>query len=71
MTLLADWSEGQEDVTQILEALGDKQLPVLAIFPAGDPYRPRKLTGIYTKAELIQQLRDAGASASSQQFAGE
>ena len=31
-TLVADWSEGEEDVGKLLEALGSKQLPVIAVF---------------------------------------
>ncbi|MCP4195209.1 MAG: hypothetical protein GY768_31800 [Planctomycetaceae bacterium] len=69
MTLLADWSNEEEDVTALLDALGDKQLPVIAVFPAGEPYHPRKLTGIYTKTELIRQLKEAGPSESSEQVA--
>lgn len=65
VTLLADWSEGDEEVEQLLEALGSKQLPVVAIFPANDPYRPKKLSGFYSRGELIRQLRDAGPSVST------
>lgn len=70
MTLVADWSNGEDDVTALLEALGDKQLPVIAVFPAGDPYHPRKLKGLYTKGELIRELKGAGSSASTGQVAG-
>ena len=70
VTLVADWSNGEEDVTALLDALGDKQLPVIAVFPAGDRYRPRKLKGLYTKGALIRELRDAGSSASAGQVAG-
>ncbi len=69
VTLVADWSDESEEVTQILEALGDKQLPVIAIFPAGDAYRPRKLTGLYTRGELIRELNQAGPSAAKEQLA--
>ena len=41
-------------------ALGSKQLPVIAIFPAGDAYRPKKLTGMYTRDELARKLQSAG-----------
>jgi thiol:disulfide interchange protein len=62
ITLLADWSDGGEEVEDMLEALGSKQLPVLAIFPAGDPYRPKKLSGFYSRGDLLRKLREAGPS---------
>lgn len=62
VTLVADWSEQNEEIDEMLGALGDKQLPVIAIFPAGDPYRPMKLTGFYTKEELLSKLKAAGRS---------
>ena len=65
ITLLADWSEGDEEVEQLLDALGSKQLPVVAIFPSGDPYRPKKLSGFYSRGELIRKLKDAGPSSKS------
>ena len=69
VTLVADWSDASEEVTQILEALGDKQLPVIAIFPAGDAYRPRTLTGLYTRGELMRELRQAGPSLAKEKLA--
>jgi thiol:disulfide interchange protein len=64
VTLVADWSDGDEEIGQLLAALGSKQLPVLAIFPAGDAYRPRKLAGRYTRAELAREIEAAGPSSS-------
>ncbi len=64
VTLVADWSDGDEEIGRVLEALGSKQLPVIAIFPAGDPYRPKKLAGMYTRSELVGKLRAAGPSQS-------
>ena len=59
VTLVADWSDGNEEIGRTLAALGSKQLPVIAIFPAGDPYRPKKLAGFYTRGVLTAKLRDA------------
>jgi thiol:disulfide interchange protein len=64
VTLVADWTEGSEEIGLVLKALGSKQLPVIAIFPATDPYRPKKLTGAYTRGELVSKLQEAGPSAS-------
>jgi suppressor for copper-sensitivity B len=60
--MIADWSDGDEEIGETLAALGSKQLPVIAIFPAGDAYRPKRLTGMYTREELARNLQAAGAS---------
>ncbi len=62
VTLHADWTHGSPEVTEILELLGSKQVPTLAIFPADDPNRPIVLRGGYTQATLLESLRKAGAS---------
>jgi thiol:disulfide interchange protein len=62
VTLVADWSDMGEEIGTALQALGSKQLPVIAIFPAGDAYRPTKLTGLYTRGELLRALQAAGPS---------
>ena len=63
VTLLADWSEGDEQVASLLQAVsGSKQIPVVAIFPAGSPYQAKMLSGLYLRAELIRKLKAAGPS---------
>ena len=37
--LVADWTNGDPEISGILEALGSKQVPVIAIFPSG-PAQP-------------------------------
>jgi thiol:disulfide interchange protein len=64
VTLVADWSDGDPEIGATLEALGSKQLPVIAIFPAGDPYRPKTLKGMYTSGDLVNKLQAAGPSSS-------
>jgi len=61
-TLLADWTDPNEEISEILDLLGSKQLPVVAIFPANRPNEPIVLRGWYTKEELIQKLMEAGPS---------
>jgi thiol:disulfide interchange protein DsbD len=63
VTLQADWTHGAPEVTEMLEILGSKQVPVVAIFPAGDPNRPIVLRGGYTKQTLLEALQKAGPSA--------
>lgn len=60
--LKADWTHGDPEVTQMLEALGSKQVPVLAIFPAGKADQPIVLRGGYTKQTVLDALASAGPS---------
>jgi thiol:disulfide interchange protein len=60
--LLADWTNGDEEVTAMLELLGSKQVPVLAIFPAGRPNDPIVFRDPYTQEQLIEALQKAGPS---------
>jgi len=62
VTLVADWSDGAPEISKLLEALGGKQVPVVAIFPAGRPNQPLVMRGFYTKQDLIDNLQEAGPS---------
>ena len=62
VTLHADWTHGDPEVTIMMEALGSKQVPVLAIFPAGNPNEPIVIRGGYTRQELLSSLTRAGPS---------
>lgn len=62
VTLLADWTNEAEDVTRMLETLGSKQVPLLAIFPAGRPNEPIVFRGPYTHQKLLDALEQAGPS---------
>jgi len=61
--LLADWTEPSEEISEMLELLGSKQIPVLAIFPADRPNEPIVLRGWYSAETLLQKLEEAGPSA--------
>jgi thiol:disulfide interchange protein DsbD len=65
VTLQADWTRGAPEVTEMLELLGSKQVPVVAIFPAGDPNRPIVFRGGYTKQALLDAIEKAGPSANA------
>ena len=66
VTLVADWSsmDTNDEVGRSLEALGSKQLPLIAVFPANDPYKPIVITGFYTQKQLVDAIEQAGESAS-------
>ena len=62
VTLVADWSNKSSEIASMLESLGSKQIPVVAIYPAGSSDPPIVLKGGYTKATLLEKLNEAGPS---------
>ncbi|MDA1051647.1 MAG: thioredoxin family protein [Planctomycetota bacterium] len=60
--LLADWTSRNAEISEMLELLGSKQIPVLAIFPADRPNEPIVLRGWYSTDTLVQKLQEAGPS---------
>jgi len=62
VTLRADWTHAAPEVTEMLELLGSKQVPVIAIFPAGGANHPIILRGAYTQQMLLSALDKAGPS---------
>lgn len=62
VALQADWTDGDPEISRKLESLGSKQVPVVAIFPAGRAQQPIVLMGFYTRAVLLEKLQEAGAS---------
>jgi thiol:disulfide interchange protein DsbD len=59
VTLQADWSHEDPEVSKLLEALGCKQIPVLAIFPARDPNHPVVFLGGCWTQKLVDALKKA------------
>ena len=59
VTLKADWTHAEPEVTKMLEQLGSKQVPVVAIFPAGKANQPIVLRGSYTQETLQAALEKA------------
>jgi thiol:disulfide interchange protein len=62
VTLVADWTNGDPKITEMLNILGANQVPVLAIFPAGRPNEPIVLVDGYTQQLLLTKLDEAGPS---------
>jgi thiol:disulfide interchange protein len=69
VTLLADFTETPPEMQAVIEALGGNGVPVVAVFPAGDPNRPYVFIGGYTKQQLLDALREAGPSKKTEQVA--
>jgi suppressor for copper-sensitivity B len=61
VTLQADWTDGSPEITNMLDALGSKQVPVIAIFPAGRPNEPIVFRGSYTKQALYDAINSLAA----------
>ncbi len=62
VTVKADWSQDSPEVSAMLDVLGSRQIPVIAIFSARDPNHPSVFRGGYSQQELLDALEKAGAS---------
>lgn len=62
--LVADYTDAPPELTEMLTLLKAGAVPVLAIFPAGDPNKPIVFREPYSKQTLIAALEQAGPSAS-------
>ena len=62
VTVKADWTDYRPEITAMLELLGAKQVPVIAIFPAGSPNNPTRFVNGYTKSSILEALHKAGPS---------
>jgi thiol:disulfide interchange protein len=58
-TMYADFTEKPPEIERTIRALGANGVPVIAIFPGGDPYRPIVFRGGYTQQKLITALQEA------------
>jgi suppressor for copper-sensitivity B len=62
ITLKADWTQNDPEVTAMLSLLGASGVPVVAIFPAGRPTEPIRFIGGYTQGKVLDALEKAGPS---------
>ena len=62
VTVKADWSNDSPEVTQMLDVLGSRQIPVIAIFSANNPNHPTVFRGSYSQQEFFDALKKAGPS---------
>ena len=65
----ADWTHGSPEVTKMMELLGSKGVPVLAIFPAGNPNEPIVLRDGYTPDTVVAALDNASAKVDGEKSA--
>jgi thiol:disulfide interchange protein DsbD len=60
VTMEADYTKRPEPIDRTIKALGGAGVPLIAIFPAGDPYHPIVFSdGQYTKQALIEAIAQA------------
>ncbi len=60
ITMEADYTKKPESIDRAIKALGGVGVPLIAIFPANDPYNPIVFSdGNYTKAGLIEAISQA------------
>ncbi len=59
VAMKADWTAGEAEITQWLEAFDSVSVPLTVIFPAGDPLHPFVIRDLYSKGELLRKLDEA------------
>jgi thiol:disulfide interchange protein len=62
VTLLADWTDENEEIKRALHQLNANSIPLLAIYPAGRPQEVIVLRDVITKSQLLEALKQAGPS---------
>ncbi len=64
--VLADWTDGSDEIREVLEGLGSRSIPVLAIYPGSKPGEPLKdpiiLRDLLTEGQVLAALEEAGPS---------
>jgi len=64
--MLADWTDGSEEIRQVLEGLGSRSIPVLAIYPGAKPGEPPPepiiLRDLLTEGQVLAAIEQAGPS---------
>ena len=71
VTMQADWTHEAPEVTQFLDWLGFRQVPVVAIFPAGDPNRPVLFVGWYQQKDILEAVSKTGLPQSASRMGPE
>jgi thiol:disulfide interchange protein len=64
--VLADWTDGSDEIREFLEMLGSRSIPLLAIYPGSKPGEPLRdpivLRDLLTEGQVISALEQAGPS---------
>lgn len=62
VTMRADWTRQDPQISQLLQKFGRSGVPLYVIFPAGRPKEPIVLPEVITADLVIQKLQEAGPS---------
>ena len=66
MPVLADWTDGSDEIREVLEGLGSRSIPVLAIYPGSKPGEPLQnpiiLRDLLTESQVLAAIDKAGPS---------
>ena len=57
--MVADWTKRDDEIGDVLRALGFASVPLTAIFPGSNPNQPILLDGVYTPSRLHEEMRKA------------
>jgi suppressor for copper-sensitivity B len=62
VAMYADWTDQSDEIKSKLEELNSRSIPLLAIYPGGRPGQPIILRDVVSQQDVINALREAGAS---------
>jgi|GEM_PF-2271812 len=60
--MVADWTARDDEIGDVLRALGFASVPLTAIFPGSNPNKPILIDGVYTPARLHDAMRQAAGA---------
>jgi thiol:disulfide interchange protein len=60
--MVADWTQRDDEIGDVLRALGFASVPLTAIFPGDNPNAPILLDGVYTPTQLHEAMREAAGA---------
>lgn len=52
----ADWTDGSDEIRDMLQRLGGNSLPTLAVFSPARPTEPIVLRDVWSQSVLLEQL---------------
>ena len=55
----ADWTVPNDEIKNMINALGFASIPLVGIFPANDPGNPVVVDGVYSAAQIQEHIREA------------
>jgi suppressor for copper-sensitivity B len=67
VTMYADFTKYPPEIDRVLKGLGANGVPVIAIFPGGNPYEPKVFRGVYTQQGLVDALEEASGKMKANQ----